>query len=110
MRLRNLGDIQGSEVVRMAPLFADEAEYAAFKTRHGAERVRRGSLEDYRGEAFLGIDAGSTTFKAVLIWRDGELLWSTYASNKGDALACAKAAVAQLYAALPADSKPESRS
>ncbi|WP_417178331.1 acyl-CoA dehydratase activase-related protein [Adlercreutzia equolifaciens] len=105
VRLRNLGDIQGSEVVRMAPLFADEAEYAAFKKRHGAERVRRGSLADYRGEAFLGIDAGSTTFKAALIGRDGELLWSTYASNKGDVLGCAKAAVAQLYAALPADSE-----
>uniref|UniRef100_A0A7C9JNG9 CoA activase n=1 Tax=Muribaculaceae bacterium Z82 TaxID=2304548 RepID=A0A7C9JNG9_9BACT len=107
VRLRNLGDIQGSEVVRMAPLFATDAEYAAFKERHDAERVRRGSLADYRGEAYLGIDAGSTTFKAALVGRDGELLWSTYASNKGDVLGCAKAAVAELYAALPTDQQTE---
>ncbi len=102
-RLEGLGDVQGSEVVRLAPLFADDAAYAEFRARHDAERVRRGSLEDYRGVAFLGIDAGSTTFKAALIGEDGSLLWSTYASNKGDVLGCAKAAVAELYRALPRD-------
>ena len=102
-RLESLGDLQGSEVVRLAPLFADEAELAEFHERHDAERVRRASLEDYRGVAFLGIDAGSTTFKAALIGEDGALLWSTYASNKGDVLGCAKAAVAELYQALPRD-------
>ena len=34
--------MQGSEVVRLAPLFADEAELAEFHARHDAERVRRG--------------------------------------------------------------------
>ena len=73
-RLENLGDMQGSEVVRLAPLFANEEEYAEFKQRHDAERVRRASLADYCGVAFLGIDAGSTTFKAALIGEDGSLL------------------------------------
>ncbi len=104
-RLEGLGDVQGSEVVRLAPLFADDAAYAEFRARHDAERVRRGSLEDYRGVAFLGIDAGSTTFKAALIAEDGSLLWSTYASNKGDVLGCAKSAVAELYRALPRDQR-----
>ncbi len=102
-RLEGLGDVQGSEVVRLEPLFADEAAYAEFRARHDGERVRRASLEGYRGVAFLGIDAGSTTFKAALIGEDGSLLWSTYASNKGDVLGCAKAAVAELYRALPRD-------
>ncbi len=102
-RLRNLGDVQGSEVVRLPPLFANEAELAEFNDRHAAERVRRGDLAGYRGTAFLGIDAGSTTFKAALIGRDGELLWSHYVSNKGDVLGCAKAAVAKLYRELPCD-------
>ncbi len=102
-RLEGLGDIQGSEVNRLAPLFATEADYEEFKARHGAERVRRADLNDYRGVAFLGIDAGSTTFKAALIGEDGSLLWSTYASNKGDVLGCAKKAVAELYRALPRD-------
>lgn len=93
--------------MRLAPLFAGEAEYDEFKQRHDAERVRRGSLADYRGAAFLGIDAGSTTFKAALVGEGGELLWSTYASNKGDVLGCAKRAVAELYGQLPADANGE---
>ncbi len=102
-RLQNLGDLQGSEVVRLPPLFANEEEYTEFKSRHDAEVVRKGSLQDYRGVAFLGIDAGSTTFKAALISEDGALLWSTYSSNKGDVLGCAKAALEELYGALPTD-------
>ncbi len=102
-RLEGLGDMQGSEVVRLAPLFSSDDELAEFKSRHDAQRVKRASLEDYRGVAFLGIDAGSTTFKAALIDKDGSLLWSTYASNKGDVLGCARKAVAELYETLPKD-------
>ena len=102
-RLENLGDMQGSEVVRLAPLFANDEELQEFTTRHSKEIVRRGSLESYRGTAFLGIDAGSTTFKAALIGEDGALLWSSYANNKGDVLGCAKARMAELYQALPRD-------
>ena len=102
-RLKNLGDIQGSEVVRLPPLFADQAELDEFNARHAGERVPRGDLAGYRGTAFLGIDAGSTTFKAALIGRDGELLWTHYVSNKGDVLGCAKAAIAKLYRELPRD-------
>lgn len=97
-RLENLGDVQGSEVVRLAPLFANDEELQEFYERHDKEVVRRSSLEDYRGTAFLGIDAGSTTFKAALIAEDGSLLWSSYANNKGDVLGCAKARMAELYA------------
>lgn len=102
-RLKNLGDIQGSEVVRLDPLFADESEYAEFKARHDSEVVRRGNLATYKGRAYLGIDAGSTTFKAALIGQEGELLWSHYVSNKGDVLGCAKTAIANLYNDLPLD-------
>ena len=102
-RLKNLGDIQGSEVVRLPPLFANEGELAEFNERHAAERVERGSLMDYTGTAYLGLDAGSTTFKAALIGEDGSLLWSHYVSNKGDVLGCAKTAVAKLYNDMPVD-------
>ncbi|HIW75454.1 MAG TPA: 2-hydroxyacyl-CoA dehydratase [Candidatus Gordonibacter avicola] len=104
-RLKNLGDIQGSEVVRLAPLFANEAEYNEFKQRHDGECVRRSNLMDYTGVAYLGIDAGSTTFKAALIGEDGALLWSHYASNKGDVLGCARAALSNLYNAMPVDAE-----
>ncbi len=102
-RLEKLGSMQGSEVVRLSPLFANEAELEEFNERHASERVRRSDLATYEGVAFLGIDAGSTTFKAALIAEDGSLLWLTYASNKGDVLGCAKDAMAKLYEALPKD-------
>ena len=102
-RLENLGDVQGSEVVRLPPLFADDEAYAEFKARHDGERVKRTDLSAYEGAAYLGIDAGSTTFKSALIAEDGSLLWSSYVNNKGDVLGCAKRAVADLYAQLPVD-------
>ena len=94
-RLKNLGDIQGSEVVRLPPLFANEAELDEFNERHAAECVKRESLMDYTGVAYLGIDAGSTTFKATLIDEEGSLLWSHYVSNKGDVLGCVLFAAAR---------------
>lgn len=102
-RLKQLGDTQASEVVRLAPLFAEEKDYEEFKARHDAECVCRRDLSSYKGRAFLGVDAGSTTFKAALIAEDGSLLWSHYASNKGDVLGCARAAIANMYEALPTD-------
>ena len=102
-RLKNLGDIQGSEVVRLDPLFASEEDYAEFKERHDKEKVARADLSTYEGVAYLGIDAGSTTFKSALISEDGKLLWSSYVNNKGDVLGCAKRAVAKLYSELPTD-------
>ena len=102
-RLENLGDVQGSEVVRLAPLFADEGKYAEFQQRHAAETVKRTDLATYEGTAYLGIDAGSTTFKSALIAEDGSLLWSSYVNNKGDVLGCAKRAIISLYKQLPVD-------
>lgn len=102
-RLKNLGDVQGSEVVRLDPLFANADELKEFNERHAKECVPRGELLEYEGVAYLGIDAGSTTFKAALISEDGRLLWTNYANNKGDVLGCAKAALSEMYNALPVD-------
>lgn len=104
-RLKNLGDVQGSEVVRLDPLFATEDDYREFKERHEQQRAPRGELMEYEGVAYLGIDAGSTTFKAALVAEDGRLLWTYYANNKGDVLGCAKAALGEMYNALPVDAQ-----
>ena len=100
-RLENLGDTQGSEVVRLPALFANQEEYDEFKARHAAECVKKANLASYEGRAFLGIDAGSTTFKTALVGEDGSLLWSYYTSNKGDVLGTAKRGIKMLYDALP---------
>ena len=61
------------EVDRMEPLFASEADYQAFINRHEKHQVPIRDLASYRGKAFLGIDAGSTTTKAALVGEDGTL-------------------------------------
>ena len=99
-RLHNLGDVQGSEVTRLDPLFASPQDYEEFKRRHDSEKVETADLATYEGPAYLGIDAGSTTFKAVLISEDGKILWSHYVSNKGDVLGCARTALEKLYAEI----------
>jgi predicted CoA-substrate-specific enzyme activase len=103
-RLNRLGDTQGSEVVRLEPLFQSVDEHELFKQRHARASVTREALADYRGVAFLGIDAGSTTFKLALIGQNGQLLWTHYSGNRGDVLGTAKAAIGELYANMPTDS------
>lgn len=102
-RLDALGDVQGSEVNRLPPLFKDQADLDEFNERHAKEKVAQHDLSAYRGTAFLGIDAGSTTFKMALIGEDKSILWTYYTSNKGDVLGTAKEGVRKLYAALPKD-------
>ncbi len=108
-RLETLGSTQGSEVHRLKPLFATEDDYREFRERHDAQRVPMSDLSLYRGVAYLGIDAGSTTFKAALVGGSGELLTSWYGNNKGDVLGTAKRALSELYAQLPRDEFGESR-
>ncbi|MGI6216054.1 MAG: acyl-CoA dehydratase activase-related protein [Coriobacteriales bacterium] len=104
-RLHALGETQGNEITRLDPLFATPEDYQEFKERHGKDVVPKGDLSTYRGEAYLGIDAGSTTFKAALIGRDGQILKSWYGNNKGDVLGSAKRVLLDMYKSLPTDSK-----
>jgi len=85
---------------QIEPLFASEAEYAEFKERHAQYRVMRVDLADYEGNAFLGIDAGSTTTKIALIDENGGLLFSHYGSNMGSPLDSTIEALETLYERL----------
>lgn len=79
------------------PLFESENEYNEFLMRHDKHKAKRKNIEDYSGPAFLGIDAGSTTTKLVLITQEGEILYSYYASNEGNPLNSAVKAVKEMY-------------
>ena len=91
------------EVARMEPLFADEAQYDAFQSRHGSYHVKSAKLSDYHGKCFLGIDAGSTTTKIAVVSEDGTLLYSFYSSNNGSPLNTAITAIQEIYRLLPDD-------
>ncbi|MCA6072726.1 MAG: hypothetical protein LE178_04235 [Endomicrobium sp.] len=51
-------------------LFADKKDYDVFLNRHNKMSVAKIKLENIKGELFLGVDAGSTITKAVLINQD----------------------------------------
>ena len=75
---------QRREVAHMSALFENDDELKEFKDRHGKETVEFKDIEAYSGDAYLGIDCGSTTTKLVLINDRKEILWHYYNSNKGN--------------------------
>ena len=54
----------------LSPLFSIDAEYQEFKERHSKETVKKSDLKTYKGDVYVGIDAGSTTTKLVAIDQD----------------------------------------
>ena len=71
------------EVMTGEPLFKDKEEYAAFVKRHRATDLTFADIATYEGDAYLGIDSGSTTTKLILITPDCRILYSHYQSNNG---------------------------
>jgi predicted CoA-substrate-specific enzyme activase len=82
----------------LEPLFADEAALAEFRARHAGAKLPRASLEDCAGDAWLGMDSGSTTIKAVLLDDQKRLLYSFYGPNQGEPLQSAAAVLRDIYA------------
>ena len=91
------------EVERMEPLFTDQKAYEEFTERHEKHHVETMDLKDYKGNCFLGIDAGSTTTKVALASEDGKLLYSFYSNNNGSPLETAIKALKEIYSVLPKD-------
>lgn len=101
-RLEN-GTELAVEVERLEPLFQNQAEYEQFKERHDKDKVKRLPLSTYKGDAFLGIDAGSTTTKVALVSDKGELLYSFYAGNEGNPLKVVMQSLNEMYDLMPED-------
>jgi len=89
------------ETTRMDPLFKNDAEYEAFRKWHSIHKVTEGSLRDYEGNCFLGIDAGSTTTKLAIVGEDGTLLYSFYSNNNGSPVLTTIRAVREIKDILP---------
>lgn len=82
------------------PLFASHDEYDKFIDRHKKYDLGYADIHTYQGDAYLGIDAGSTTTKLVLITGDGRLLYSHYSSNQGQPLDKISAQLKKIYAEM----------
>lgn len=68
----------------LTPLFTSQEEYNHFRARHSANDVITENVTVYTGDAYLGIDCGSTTTKMVLVGENNQILFHHYASNKGN--------------------------
>ena len=93
------------EVDRLEPLFKSEQEYKNFVKDHNRHVVKRGDLATYKGNCYLGIDAGSTTTKVALAGEDGELLYSYYNNNNGSPLHAVVEALHEIDAQMPKTAK-----
>ena len=91
------------EVARMEPLFKNEEEYEIFTKRHGGNHVMTGDIKSYKGNCYLGIDAGSTTTKVALVDEDGRLLYSFYDNNNGSPLITCIKAMKEIKELLPSE-------
>ncbi|MFT8394724.1 acyl-CoA dehydratase activase-related protein [Propionibacterium sp.] len=85
----------------MRPLFQDAAERAEFDTRHAATPVPTADISEASGGLYLGIDAGSTTIKSVLLDEQGRIVHSSYGSNQGDPVTASVGIARSVLSALP---------
>ncbi len=80
----------------LPPLFKDEQDYEDFKARH-IQDCEYEDISTYEGNAYLGIDAGSTTTKMVLISEDNKVLYQYYGNNQGNPLDIIKRELLKMY-------------
>ena len=99
----NLNNAKGvdTEVVRMRPLFKDEAEREEFIARHSKAAIEKRDLKEAKGELFFGIDVGSTTIKCALIDKEGKLLYSYYGKNEGSPIKIGIKILKEMYSKMP---------
>ena len=78
-------------------LFASTADYDDFLTRHAKSTVPTLDISSYQGNAYLGIDCGSTTTKLTLLSENDELLYTYYDSNRGNPVEIIREQLAKIY-------------
>lgn len=91
----------GGDAARMPALFSTPSERYEFDARHEKEAIQEAPLDQVTGRCWLGVDAGSTTIKAVLIDENDRIVFSHYASNEGNPVSAAVNVVKDLYSKMP---------
>ncbi len=88
-KLLNLSKRQGTSNT-LPPLFENEDAYKAFVERHNSNGVEVHDITQYKGDAYLGIDVGSTTTKIVLLDDKENIIYQFYNSNNGNPVTIVK--------------------
>lgn len=85
------------ETAGLPALFANDEEYLEFIQRHHHAKVEKADIKTYQGAAYLGIDAGSTTTKLVLINESSDILYESYTNNQGNPVDVIKQELDKIY-------------
>lgn len=96
-------EVAGEDIAHIPPLFQDDHEYEAFRARHAKAKVSIGQLSHARGPLFFGLDAGSTTTKAVLTDENNNIVFTHYAGNQGSPVESSLEILKRIYEDLPED-------
>ena len=95
-----INNYSGDKKYRSAPaLFVDAEEYNSFKERHSTEITYAKLLAG--NKAVIGIDAGSTTTKCVVLNENEEIVFSKYMSNSGNPIPLVKDFLSEVYTTFP---------
>lgn len=92
---------ESGEYLGATPLFLSESEYADFKARHDKATVKTDCVISSGEDVYIGIDAGSTTVKAAVINKKGEIIMSRYMSNNGDPVSLIRDFLSDFYKKYP---------
>lgn len=100
-KVQNMSEIKDIEIQRLSPLFKNTKELEKFSERHQKNKAKYKEFNKQRGACYLGIDAGSTTTKIVLIDDENSILYSYYGSNKGTPLDQVIHSLEDMYLNMP---------
>lgn len=100
-KINNLKNSHDNTSKPLDPLFNSKEELKEFKLRHSKAKINKKDFKNFEGNCYIGIDAGSTTTKLVLIDDNNNLLYSLYGSNEGNPLKSVMNMLKELYSILP---------
>lgn len=104
-QLESIKKLEMDEGHTLPVLFKDDNDLEQFRSFHQQNQVKEIDLNTYQGNAYLGIDVGSTTSKIVLIDEDANILYSYYGGNQGSPLEIVKEKLIEIYQFLPKNIK-----
>ena len=93
-------NISGDKVMQNLNFFSDDAERVEFEARHKMRDINDIETVKQNGDTlrvYMGIDAGSTTTKFVLIDDDENVVDCFYSPNKGEPLKVIKQALIDMH-------------
>ncbi len=91
----SLSQLQTDTTNRLERIFESKEELDVWrKAKNNSDRIKE--LDNFSGDAFLGVDSGSTTTKVVLTDSNHNILFSSYSKNNGNPLKAVQDALDRL--------------